>query len=347
MAVPNTDNITTTTLQLIRRRIADNVFKANPLVAWMLAKGRVKTETGGKFIVEPLMYATNSTVQAYSGYDRLNIAPTQELTSAEYNWRQAAVSITISGEEELKNSGESAIFDLLASKLKVAELSMRQWLDEILHAATSTKDTSKDFLGLDEIIDDRLSFSTLGAIDGNAYSFWRNQIGPTGDGNSLMAGADNGSGEDNDPVHLDGSGSTLNEVLMHMMNLCGKMQTAPDLIITAQNVFERYETDNLGKLQLTDLAMLDVGFHALKFRGARMVWNENIKTDADNDIRPIYFLNSEFLGFTLHSKRNFMMSNFVSPWDQDARVAQILIAGNMTCNNRRHQGVCWVDLSPS
>jgi hypothetical protein len=345
MAVPNTDNITTTTLQLIRRRIADNVFKANPLAAWMLAKNRVKTESGGKFIAEPLMYATNSTVQAYSGYDRLNIAPTQELTEADYNWRQAAVSITISGEEELKNSGPNAIFSLLGSKLKVAELSMRQWLDEKFHAATSSKDTNKDFLGLDELIDDQLNFSTVGGIDSNAYAFWRNQIGPNGDGNSLMAGADAGSGELDDPVHIDATGAELNAVLSHMMNVCGRMQTMPDLIITAQAVFEHYENANLGKLQLTDIDMMDVGFHALRYRGARMVWNENIKTSTA-DLHPIYFLNSEFLGFTLHSKRNFAMSSFVSPWDQDARVAQILLAGNMTCNNRRHQGVCWVDLSP-
>ena len=52
MSLP-TDNISTTTLQLIRRRLADNVFKANPTLAWLLAKGRVKVESGGKRIDEP------------------------------------------------------------------------------------------------------------------------------------------------------------------------------------------------------------------------------------------------------------------------------------------------------
>lgn len=345
MAVPNTDNITTTTLQLIRRRIADNVFKANPTVAWMLARNRVMTQDGGKFIEEPLIYATNSTVMAYSGYDRLNVAPTQELTAADYNWRQAAVSISISGEEELKNRGETAVFDLLQQKTRIAEMSLSQWLDERIHLAVGSK-TSKDPLGLDEIIDDQLPYSTVGSINSATYPFWQNKIGMRGDGGGTFFG---GSGEANSPHQIaTTSTTTLNEILTRMMNTVGRGVTSPDHIICAQEVFERYENDNrnLGRKPLTDLNMLNVGFDNLMFKGATMMWNQNIKTHADADYHSIYFLNSAHIGFTLHSRRNFTISNFVSPWDQDARVAQILLAGNMTCNNRRHVGVCVVDLAP-
>lgn len=352
MAVPNTDNITTTTLQLIRRRIADNIFKANPTSAWLLSRGRVKTQNGGKFIEEPLIYAKNNTAMSYSGYDRLNVAPTQELTSADFNWRQAAVSISISGEEELKNAGDTAVFDLLKQKVKIAEMSLMEWFDEKMHEAASSKVT-KDPLGLDEVIDDQTSggssgWSTLGSINADTYSFWRNKIGPGGDGNTTMPGG-TGSGESDDPVHIVATSTTdLNEVLTRMMNETGRGITRPDLILTHQHVYERYENDNrsLGRIPLQDRAMLDVGFENQKFKGATMMWNENIKAHSDADYHSVYFLNSRFLGFTLHARRNFTISNFVSPWDQDARVAQILLAGNMTCNNRRHQGVVVVDLSP-
>ena len=155
MAVPTT-SLQTTTLRLIRRRMADNIFKANPTLAFFLMKNRVKTAPGGRFIAEPLMYATNSTVQAYRGYDRLNVAPSEELTEAQFNWRQAAVSVSISGEEELINDGPEAVFNLIRAKIKVAELSQKQFLDEKIHADVSGKDTSKDILGIDEIIDDDL-----------------------------------------------------------------------------------------------------------------------------------------------------------------------------------------------
>ncbi len=352
MAVPNTDNISATTLQLIRRRIADNIFKANPTAAYLLSKGRVKTENGGKTIDETLIYAVNSTTQSYAGYDRLNVAPTQEITSAAFNWRQWAVSISISGEEELKNNGETAVFDLLKQKVKIAEMSLMEWLDEKMHEDATTK-ISKDPLGLDEIIDDQLNYSTLGSIDSNTYTFWQNKIGPGGDGATTLLGG-TGDGESDDPVHITASSTVeLSTLLTRMMNVVGRGITSPDLIITAEEVYERYENDNrtLARKPLTDLNMLNVGFDNLMFKGATMMWNQNIKNHGTGagttaDYKSIYFLNSQFLSFTLHARRNFTISNFVSPWDQDARVAQILAAGNMTVNNRRHQGVCVVDLTP-
>src|SRR5262245_48482818 len=153
MAV-NESSLTTTTLQLIRKRMADNIFKANPLGAWFLMKGRVKIENGGKRIDEPLIYATNKTVKAYKGYDRLDVTPTEELTTAQFSWRQIAGTISLSGLEDLQNSGEQQVFNLLKAKIKIADMSLRQFFAEKLLAATSTKDVTRDFLGLDELVED-------------------------------------------------------------------------------------------------------------------------------------------------------------------------------------------------
>lgn len=353
MAVPNTDNIETTTLRLLRKRIADAIFKANPTAAYFLMNGRVRTASGGRYISEPLMYTTNPNTMTYRGYDRLNVAPTEELTEAQYNWRLAATSISISGEEKLINSGESAQFSMLKAKTKVAEMSFRQWLDEMIHAATTSKNLNKDFLGLDEITDSRLNFSTLGGIDGSTYAFWQNQLGPGGDGTGTMPGG-TGTGQDNAPVHITATSTNeLRNLLTRMWNNCAKgSPDTPDLILTAQNVYERYDADAFDKRRISDPALAELGFDNIVFKGARMMWNENIATptdhglSADDDVRPIYFINSEFMSFTLHTQRNFVMTQFASPWDQDAQVAQILMAGNMTCSNRRRLGVCWVDLSP-
>jgi hypothetical protein len=50
----------------------------------------------------------NQTFQWYSGYQSLNIAPSQVFSAAEYPIRQAAVAVSISGLEELQNSGEQS-----------------------------------------------------------------------------------------------------------------------------------------------------------------------------------------------------------------------------------------------
>lgn len=330
------DTLSTTTLQLIRKRMADNIFKANPLAAWLLMSGRVKTERGGKRIDEPLMYATNNTVQAYKGYDRLNVFPTEELTNAQYAWRQAAATISLSGLEELENDGEAKVFDMLKTKIKIADMSLRQWLAEKLLANQATKDVTRDFLGLDEIVEDLAGASqgTLGGIDKQVETWWRNQF---------------------TTVTLGASATLLNDTMTSFYYTCTKGLTRPDLILTDEVMFARYEKDNRTLLRLSDTNLLDIGFDNLKFKGAVMMWDENIQsgteitggsgtphTSGSGNEHLMYFLNSEFLSLTLHAKRNFVMTPFVTPYDQDAKVAQILLAGNMTANNNRFQGVIMV-----
>lgn len=325
------DNISTTTLQLIRRRMADNIFKANPTTAFMLMRGRVRSESGGKYIQEPLMYATNSTVQAYRGYDRLNVAPTEELTSAQFSWRQVAATIGISGLEDIENDGPGTkVFDLLKAKIKVAELSMRQFLDEKTHATSASKDLSKDFLGLDELLEAAAqgSQSTIGGIDRQTYSWWANKFN---DKTTAIGATDT---------------TTLTNHLTNTHHLCGLGVSSPDLIITSQTLFERYENDNRTLLRLSDTRLQDVGFENLKFKGSTMMWNENIRSAPGGAGHHLaYFLATDTLGFVIHPRRNFAMSSFVSPYDQDAQIAQILLAGNMTINNSRHNGVLQVEFS--
>lgn len=319
----NFDNIATTTLQLIRKRLADNVFKANPTLAWFLANGRVSMQNGGKHIEEPLIYAKNNTVQSYRGYDRLNIAPTEELTSAKFNWRQSAASISISGIEELMNTGDSAVFNLLQQKVRIAEMSLKEHFNEKIHAATATKDLSRDFLGLDELIEDVAGGSqgTLGGIDRQLFTWWQNKFAT-----QSLSGATS-------------SNRVMTRAMISFYNEVTKGLTTPDLIITSQNLYEHYEIENheLLRLQTSDRGLLDVGFTNQKFKNVTMMWDEH--TPSTSTTGSMYWINSAHMGMVLHSKRNFVMSDFRRPIDQDARVAQILVAGNMTLNNSRFQGV--------
>lgn len=319
----NYDNMATTTLQLIRRRMADAIFKANPTSAYFLMRGRVRLESGGKWIEEPIKYAKNTTTQAYRGYEKLNVGPTEELTMAKYNWRQAAVAIAISGLEELQNAGPSAVFSMLRTKIEIAEMSLKEWLDEKIHAATTAKDLARDFLGLSEIIESNATFGTLGGIDSNTYTWWRNQQkGTTGAQTDLTT-----------------STTALSDALINFYNNCSKGLATPDLMISTQELYERYEKDNRTLLRLTDTNLMDIGFVNQKFKRATWMWNENCRKTSSTAGHHLYMINTDYMGMVLHSKRNFAMSSFVSPYDQDARVSQILLAGNMTCSNRRFQGV--------
>ena len=211
------DNIGVTTLQILRSRIADTIFKANPTTAWFLSKGRVRTESGGKWIEEPLMYSKNDTIQSYRGYDVLNVNPTEELTAARYQWRQSAGSITMSGLEDLQNAGAAQVINLLRQKIKVLEMSFREWFNEKIHAATATKDITRDFLGLDEIVEnvDEVAQGTLGGINKTDYDWWRNR---RTEATATAAYTDR----------------PLTKAMLTFFNDCSKGLARPDLILTDQ-----------------------------------------------------------------------------------------------------------------
>lgn len=61
MAFPNLSEIVTTTLRNRSGVLADNYTRNNALIRRLSTRGRIKTWTGGRTIVEELAYADNST----------------------------------------------------------------------------------------------------------------------------------------------------------------------------------------------------------------------------------------------------------------------------------------------
>ncbi len=137
MTSPNVSEIATTTLRNRTGKLADNVTQNNAILSRMNRRGTIKPVSGGRTILQELEYAENVTYQRYSGYEVLNISPSDVFTSAEFDWKQIAVNVTMSGLEQLQNSGVDAIIDLLASRIKNAEKTMQNGVADLhrLHRA--------------------------------------------------------------------------------------------------------------------------------------------------------------------------------------------------------------------
>ena len=108
-ANPNISDILATTIESRSRKIADNVTNNNALLKRLESKGRIKTVSGGTFIMEELSFAENSNAGWYSGYDILPTGVSDVLSAAQFDWKQAAVPVVISGLEMLQNSGKEAM----------------------------------------------------------------------------------------------------------------------------------------------------------------------------------------------------------------------------------------------
>ena len=167
--------IVTTTLRNRTGKLADNVSKNNALLKRLKAKGKVKLVNGGRTIVQEMEYTENGTFKRYSGYEMLNISPSDVFTASEYNYAQAAVAISISGLEEIQNSGEEQIIDLLESRIGNAEKTLVNNIALDCYS-DGTADGGRQIGGLQLLVSSSPTTGVIGGIDRSAWAFWRNNV---------------------------------------------------------------------------------------------------------------------------------------------------------------------------
>jgi len=299
----NFDNLLTTTLANYRDQLTDNIFTARPLTYTLMEKGRIRMLNGGTKIVEPLIYGLNNTVGSYGGYDTLNLAPQEGISAAEFEWKQYAASISISGIEEAKNNGEQEIINLLEAKIMQAEESMREGFNTMFFA-DGTGNSSKDWNGLGNLVENG---NTVGNIDSSTYTWWKSYEENTATALTLaqMATAYNSVSVGNDH---------------------------PDTLLTTQTLFEKYEALLQPNLRYTDTKTADAGFQNLLFKSAPVMYDTGCTAGT------FYFLNSKYLTLVGHTSKWFEQTAFIRPEDLDARYALIMCYGNLTVRNRAKQG---------
>ena len=299
------DELLSTTIANYRDQLTDNIFEARPLTNFLMENGRIRMLDGGTKIVEPLIYGENSTVGSYSGYDTISLTAQTGISAAEYEWKQYAASIAISGIEEAKNNGEQAIINLLEAKVMQAEESMKEGFNAMFFG-DGTGNSGKDWLGLEALVD---ATAVVGGID------------PAGTGNGFWASYEEGT-----------AGALSLADMATAYNTVSVGNDHPDMIMTSQTLFEKYESLLQPQLRYTDTKTADSGFQNLLFKAAPVVY------DVDCPSGTVYFLNSKYLTLVGHSGKWFSQTDFVRPENLDARYALIMCYGNLTCRNRNKQG---------
>jgi hypothetical protein len=310
----NYNQLLSTTLANYRKQMTDNVFSARPLTYWLTSKDRIRMLDGGTKIVEPLIYGQNSTVKPYSDYDQISLSPQAGISAAEFDWKQYAASIAISGIEEAKNSGDAQIINLLEAKIMQAEESMREGFNQMFFGnGTDTlgpagANSGKSWNGLGNLVDDTLA---VGGID------------PAAAGNTFWKSVVNNNGNVDKALSLKDMSATYNSASVG--------NDHPDMVLTTQALFEAYEALLQPQLRYTDSKTADAGFQNLLFKSAPVMY------DVHAPAKTMFFLNSKYITLVGHSDKWFKQTAFQSPDDVDARYALIMCYGNLTVRNRAKQ----------
>jgi hypothetical protein len=313
---PDFNALLSTTLQNYQPTLVDNIFKDLVLLNHMNERGRVVVEEGGTSIVEPLMYAVNNTVSSYSGYDTIDLTPQDGISAAEYQWKQMAASIAISGIEEAKNRGTEAIIKLLNAKVQQAEMSLKSSLNDMLFS-DGTGNGGKDFNGLTNIVGTQNN--TVGGINATSNTWWN-------------------------PTQATTMGAALSlQNMGDVYNRTSKGSDVPDLIITNHSLFEKYESLLTPNVRYQDVAKANAGFTNLMFKQTPLVFDLALATDTSD--APMYFMNSKYLKLTGLNGYWFTTTEFQKGTvaGVDARYALVMSFGELTCSNRQRQGFLTAD----
>lgn len=315
MAIPGLSEIVTTTIQNRSGVLADNVSKNNAILRRLGKKGNIKPVSGGDVILQELDYAENSTYTRYSGYETLNVAPSQVFTSASYNYKQAAVAISISGLEELQNAGEERIIDLLEARIRNAERTMANNITADMYS-DGTASGSKQIGGLQLLVSDSPSTPVVGGIASATWAFWQNQQAAAG---------------------TTANGSIIGVMNTMYSNLV-RGNDVPDLIVADNIQYNRYLRELQIIQRITSEDMAGSNFVSLKYMNSDVVLDGGYGGNCPS--AHMYFLNTNYLFFRPHSKRNMVpIGDDRFSINQDALVRLIGFAGNMTVSNRFLQGV--------
>src|SRR5262245_41339165 len=101
--------------------LIDNLTNNNVLLWTLKQMDGIDYEEGGTSIVQPLNARKNTTVKSFAGYDIIDTSPQNDITAAEYPYKQIGGSFSISGIEDFMNSGRAQVINLWDGKMENLE----------------------------------------------------------------------------------------------------------------------------------------------------------------------------------------------------------------------------------
>jgi hypothetical protein len=294
------DQITAITQKKFIPKMYDNIFDSNPLLKRAKDKGWYDKLDGGERIVVPLLYAQTSASGWYAGSDTLDTTDNQNISAAEYTWKQLYANITIRRDEELKNSGDSQILSLVKNKMKIAEKTMSDLLGTGLFNDGSD---AKAIVGLRSILG---TANTVGGISQSTNSWWQAKV--------------------------DSTSTVLTIPVMQTLHTqCTVDNDSPSVGIATRTIYDLYYNLLQPQQRFSDSESAKGGFTSLMFNGFPIL------ADSHAPASHLVFLNEDYLNLWVHKDEDMRMEPFTKPINQNVKSAKIYFMGALgSCNNRLH-----------
>lgn len=294
------DQVSGITEKKFMKKLYDNVFDSNPLLKRLKQKSYEKID-GGTSIMVPLNYATTSASGWYTGADSLSTADNENISAAEYAWKQIYANITVTRSDELKNSGDAQKVSLVKSKVQIAEKTI---MDTMGTAIYNDGTTINALVGLRAIVG---TSSTVGGISQSTNSWWAGQV--------------------------DSSTATFSiSALQTQYNACSVDNDTPTVIMATRANYNRYYAQLQPQQRFMDSETAKAGFSSLMFNGSPFI------ADSHCPSNHIFILNENYLHLFAHKDEDMRFEPFQKPISQNIKVAKIYWMGAFGSSNNRLHG---------
>ncbi len=295
--------------------ITDNIFKKNPTLHFLLKNK--KMYDGGAVITEPLIYSTMQ-AQEYSGAKVLDVNDVDPVTRLTLDPSYHTLPIVMTDTDDLENNGKAKVFDILETKYSIADMSMREWLSTSLFRADST---GYKMWSIREIVKTTVgsnpSRGAYGNISVATETWFRNQASE-------------------DIAATTGAlvFANLQTLWGNCVNGGGDQTNVPDWSITTQAIYNRlWSIADLRQQLGNEYVKLNIGVPSIDFNGCPIMVDQNAPA------LQLRFLNSKSLFLKVHSRSNFVFTEWVTPTNQHLAVKHFKFAGQLVCNEKRGMGV--------
>jgi hypothetical protein len=293
MAIPSTalDYLSAITQKRIIPFMVDQVTQTNTLMNLLIQNASFID--GGEYITQPIMTSLpTDAVVAYTGADILPNNFQVNEQGAVFDWKFYAISVDIVGQDEVKNDGVAAAINLVTTRMKEADIALRDRLGSDLQGDGSA-DGGKAFLGLKAAVDDGSTVDVYGGVSRAAFPVWKSYVNSNGGvARALSIGLidrafQNTSMDSDTPNMLVGTRGIVTKFTQLLQPL-QRFQSGEVAVAGYKNVFYRgyplISDDHVQKTPVEKLWGLNTKYLQMYFKKGRFFKWRPFQTQSNQDV---------------------------------------------------------------
>jgi hypothetical protein len=166
------NRVITTTQSKLLPKVVDTILNSNVLATRLLAKAQ---KYSGERIKFPIKVSKNSTGTSFAGFDQFSTSATDNRQNLQFVPKFYQMTVALPLDELSVNATDEKILDL--AKIEMASTA-QDMADDIgnLFYGDGSGNSSKDFLGLEAIVDDGTNVSTYGTLSRTTFTTLKSTV---------------------------------------------------------------------------------------------------------------------------------------------------------------------------